>query len=168
MSHVEDFNQLRLMVKELVRTPFQEGWQFRLVIDDENAPEDLNIYIKDITYGSIEIETEEIKAGMQTLTYPSGTAPVSVSVTMRDNQDRRVYDWFKGWAYSTVNDDGTVNLPYEYCRKIYRVNLLDDLIQDTWYAFPTKLGDITEAIDAEGFLEFPVTFIQFRSREERK
>jgi len=159
----EDFNQLRLIAKQLVQTPFQEGWQFRLDIDDENSPDDLDIYVKDITYGSIEIETEAVKAGIQTMTYPTGTAPVGLSMTMRDNQDRRVYDWFTKWCQKVVNKDGTVNLPGEYVRKVERVCLLTDDIQDTWLMFPTKLGDITEAVDSEGFLEFPVAFIQFRS-----
>jgi len=159
----EDFNQLRLMVKKLVHTPFQEGWQFRLDIDDENSPDDLDIYIKDITFGPIEIETETVKAGVQTLTYPTGTAPVGLSMTMRDNQDRRIYDWFTAWCEKVVNDDGTVNLPFEYVRKAERINLVNDAIENTWFMFPTKLGDITEAVDSQGFLEFPISFIQFRS-----
>lgn len=159
----EDFNQLRLKTRQLVRTPFQEGWQFRLDIDDDNAPKDLDIYVKDITFSPIEIETEAIKVGMQTLTFPSGTAPVGLSMTMRDNQDRRIYDWFTEWSNKVVNDDGTVNLPSDYVRKAERINLVDDRIQDTWFMFPTKLGDITESVDSQGFLEFPISFIQFRS-----
>jgi hypothetical protein len=162
----EDFNKLRLIAKQLVRTPFQEGWHFRLDIDDENSPDDLDIYVKDITFSPIEIETESIKAGMQTLTYPTGTAPVGLSMTMRDNQDRRIYDWFTAWSKEMINDDGTVNLPYGeagYVRKAERINLANDEVQDTWFVFPTKLGDITESLDSEGFLEFPISFIQFRS-----
>lgn len=160
---MEDFNRLRLTVKQLVDTPFQLSWEFRLDIDDENAPNDLDIYVKDITYGSIEIETETIKAGMQTLTFPSGTGPVGLSMTMRDNQDRRIYDWFAAWCGKMVNDDGTVNLPSEYIRKAERINLADDKVQDTWFMFPTKMGDTTESVDSPGFLEFPISFIQFRS-----
>ncbi len=162
----EDMNQLRLLTKKLVHTPFQEGWQFRLVIDDKTLPQDWDIYVKDINYGPIEMETEGVKAGMQTLTYPSGTVPVSLSMTMRDNQDRRVHDWFARWSNAMVNPDGTVNLPYEqngYVRKVERINLATGKIEDTWFMFPTKLGDITEAVDSEGFLEFPISFIQFRS-----
>ena len=162
----EDFNQLRLITKQLVHTPFQEGWQFRLDIIDDSVPKDMDIYVKDITFGPIEIETETIKAGMQTLTFPSGTGPVGLSMTMRDNQDRRIYDWFTAWSMAMVNDDGTVNLPYGkggYVKEVERVNLLDDLVQDRWFMFPTKLGDITESVDSEGHLEFPISFIQFRS-----
>lgn len=159
----EDFNQLRFMTKQLVHTPFQKGWQFRLDIDDENSPKDFDIYVKDITFGSIEIETEAVKAGLQTITYPSGTVPVGLAMTMRDHLDRRIYDWFTAWAGKVVNDDGTVNLPSYYVRKAERINLATDEIQDTWFMFPTKMGDITEAVDSEGFMEFPITFIQFRS-----
>jgi len=158
---MEDFNQRRLLAKKLTHTPFQEGWQFRL--DFDATPEDFEIYVKDITYGAIEIETETVKAGMQTLTYPSGTAPVGLSMTMRDNVDRRIYGWFKAIAGAVVNDDGTVNLPSEYMRKAERVNLETEKIEDTWLVFPTKIGDTTEAVDSEGFLEFPISFKQFRS-----
>ena len=162
----EDFNQRRLLVKKLVHTPFQEGWQYRLDIDDDNCPKDLQIYVKEISYGPIEIQTETLLAGMQTLTYPSGTGPVGLSMTMRDNQDRRIYKWFDSWCNKMINLDGTVRLPYGadgYVKKVNRINLSDDEIQDTWLMFPTRLGDITEAVDAPGFLEFPITFIQFRS-----
>lgn len=164
MSHVEDFNQLKLMVKQLVRTPFQEGWQFRLDID--GAPKDFDIYVKEIGYSPIEIETETVKAGMQTLTYPAGTAPVTLSMTIRDNQDRRIYDWFTAWAKKVVNNDGTVNLPSQYCKKVKRINLVNDLIKDTWLMYPIKAGDITESTDSQGFLEFPLTYVQFRSLGE--
>lgn len=157
----EDFNRLRLLTRQLVRTPFQEGWQFRLDID--KAPRGFNIYVKDITFGPIEIETEALKVGMQTLTFPSGTAPVGLSMTMRDHRDRRIYDWFVKWSGAMVNEDGTVRLPFEYLRKVKRVNLATGKIQDTWIMFPTKMGDITESVDSEGFLEFAVAFTQFRS-----
>ena len=44
----DDFNQLRLLTKKLVHTPFQEGWQFRLDIHYDNLPKDLDIYVKDV------------------------------------------------------------------------------------------------------------------------
>jgi len=159
----EDFNKLRMIASTLVHTEFQEPWQFQLRFDDKSAPEDMDIYIKDITYGPIEIQTEEVKAGIQTLTFPIGTGPVGVSMTVRDNQDRRIYKWFAAWCDAMVNADGTVNLPNAYVRKVERINLVDDSVQDAWFMFPTQLGDITESVDAEGFLEFPMSFIQFRS-----
>jgi len=163
MSYVEDLNYRRLMVRSLVQTHFQEGWQFRLDIDDPATPEDFEIYVKDISFGPIEIETEPFKAGMQTLTFPTGTGAVGLAMTMRDNQDRRIYDWFAAWCGQMVNDDGTVNLISEYVKKVERVNLATDEVQDTWFMFPIRMGDITEAVDAEGFAEFPISFIQFRS-----
>lgn len=157
----EDFNQLKLLVKQLVKTPFQEGWQYRL--DIEGAPDNFDIYTKEINFGPIEIETDHVKAGIQTLTYPVGTTPTNLSVTVRDHQDRRIYDWFTAWASKVINDDGTVNLPSQYKKKVERINLVDNKIKDTWFMYPTKLGDIAESVDSQGFLEFPLTFIQFRS-----
>jgi hypothetical protein len=160
----EDFNALRLTQRKMVQTHFQEPWQFKLVFDAESKPpSDFDIYVKDINYGSIEIQTDEIKAGMQTLTFPVGTSPVTLTMTMRDNQDRRIYKWFNKVTRSMVNDDGTVRLPKEYCRKVERINLVSGSIEDTWLVFPIRLGEVTESVESPGCLEFPITFIQFRS-----
>jgi len=161
----EDFNQLRGLTRKLVKTNFQQSWQFRVEIDGFD-PQDLDIYIKDVTYGPIEIETEAEKAGMHTLTYPSGTAPVGISMTMRDNQDQRIYDFVNDWCGQIVNPDGTVKLPPDYVKKWKRYSIGADsseTLRDTWDVFLTQVGDITESKDEPGFLEFPVTLIQFKS-----
>jgi hypothetical protein len=148
----------------LVKTPFQQSWQFRVEI--EGFTGDIDIYVKDISYGPIEIETEAEKAGMHTLTYPSGTAPVGISMTMRDNQDQRVYTFAKAWCKKIVNEDGTVNLPPDYTKNWKRYSIGADsseTLRDEWKVFLTQVGDITESKEEPGFLEFPVTLIQFKS-----
>jgi hypothetical protein len=162
---MEDFNKLRLIARSLVKTTFREPWQFRVEID--NYPhKDFDLYVREISYGPTEIETDQEKVGIQTLTYPSGTAPVTVSMTMRDHEDERVSKWFKTLTGKVVNPDGTVNLPIDYCVSFRRFSLLhnnSEVETDKWIVFPTQIGDVTESKDGEGLLEFPITFIQFRS-----
>ena len=160
----KDFNNLRLIAKKLVKTPFQQSWQYRVQITGQ--PEDFDIYVKDITYGPIEIETEAEKAGHTTITWPSGTAPVSISMTMRDHEDQRVRNFIAKLAAKVTNPDGTVNLPIDYLVDWQRFSLLSDNTEketDSWKVYPTQLGDVTEAREEPGFLEFPVTLIQFRT-----
>lgn len=158
----EDFNKLKLITRRLVKTDFQQSWQFRVEIEGFSPVKDFDIYIKDVSYGPIEIETEPEKVGMRVFTYPTGTAPVGISLTMRDHQNRAIYNFLADWAGKIVNPDGTVNLPPEYVKKWKRYSLFDEgeALTDEWKVFLTQLGDITESKDEPGFLEFPVTLIQ--------
>jgi len=164
----EDFNILKTMARRLVKEKFKHVWQFRLDIED--APTDLDIYVKDVTYGPTEIENNPMKAGGRVLTFPSGAQPVSLSMTVRDNEDERVSKWFDEWAAKVVMEDGTFGLPYGadgYVKKVRRYFADADGSEeerDMWEMFPVQRGDVTETREGSGnFLEFPITFIQFRS-----
>lgn len=162
---MEDFNKMRMTARSLVETTFREPWQFRVEMDGY-PHKDFDLYVREISYGPKEIETEQEKVGIQTLTYPSGTVPVTVSMTMRDHEDMRVSKWLATLTGKVTNPDGTVNLPIDYCVSFRRFSLLHDNSEvetDKWMVYPTQLGDVTESTDGEGVLEFPVTFIQFRS-----
>lgn len=163
----EDFNKMRLMVKRLVGTDFKQAWEFKLEI--EGQPEDLDIFVKDITFGPTEIANDPVKVGGRTLTYPTGAEPVSLSMTVRDHRDERIANFFDDWAAKVVNDDGTLNLPYGddgYVKKVKRYALNEDGTDDlrnTWEMFTVQRGDVTESREEGNFFEFPMTFIQFRS-----
>ena len=164
----EDFNRLRLKVHTLVGTDFKQAWAFKLDIDGQ--PADMDIYVKDITFGPTEIANDPVKVGGKTLTFPTGAEPVSLSMTVRDHRDERVAKFFDDWATEVVNADGTVNLPgidgSGYVRKAKRYALNEDGTEDlrnTWGIFPVQRGDVTESREDGMFLEFPMTFIQFRS-----
>lgn len=161
----EDFNKLRILAHQFVQTNFKHPWQFKLKID--GAPEDLDFYVKDISYGPIQIENEPIKAGGVVMTYPSSKQPVSLSMTVRDNEDERVSKWFDEWADTVAFKDGTFGVPYDYVKNVKRFFVDADGNEeerDTWAMYPVQRGDVTETREATGnFLEFAVTFIQFRS-----
>ena len=167
MKMAEDYNRLKIIARRLRETHFREPWQFRISV--EGYPyddDDFDLYVKEISYGPTEIETEAEQIGVKVLTFPSSAQPVTLSMTMRDHQDRRVSKWFNERVKKVVNDDGTVNLPADYVLKMRRFSLLEDNSEeetDLWEVVPTQLGDVTEERDGEGTLEFPITFIQFRS-----
>lgn len=160
----EDFNKLRLSVKKLVRTPFKHSWEFRLEIAGQ--PIDFDLYVKDITYGPTEIETDPVKIGGRILTFPTSAQPVTLSMTVRESKDGKMGKFFDNWAGGVINSNGTVNLPGSYVRKIKRYAIKADgteALMDTWFMYPQQRGDVTESREEGGFLEFPMTFIQFRS-----
>jgi hypothetical protein len=169
----EDFNKLKIIYKKMVGTHFQHGWQFKIeVVDWQNLgsiidmPEDFDLYVKDVTYCPLEVEVEPIKVGTSTLTYPIGSGPMVISMTMRDHEDQRIYRWFNSLVNKILNPNGTVNLPKDYLLEWRRYTLMSDgseVQTGKWNAYPLKLGDVTETVMPGGFLEFPIQFQQFRS-----
>ncbi|HEN20860.1 MAG TPA: hypothetical protein ENN86_02500 [Desulfobacteraceae bacterium] len=161
----EDINIIRLKSRAITKTPFHQSWQFRVEIEDyPHGADDFDLFVKDITYGPIEIETDALKIGFHTLTFPAGAAPVGISMTMRDHQDQRVYGFCNEWSDKIINDDGTVNLPSRYLKKWTRYAIMEDSSEkmvDVWEVFLTQVGDVSESRDEPGIMEFPVTLIQF-------
>ena len=160
-----DLNKRRAIASLMVKTHFREPWQWRLEVDGYPY-DDFDLFVREVAYGPIEIETEQVKAGVTTLTFPSGAQPVTVSMTVRDHVDQRVSNWFSQRVAKMVNSDGTVNLPVDYLLKIRRFAIdheNKETRKEVWEVLPTQMGDITESKDGEGLLEFPITFIQFRS-----
>ena len=164
----EDFNKLRLTTRKMVKTPYKQGWQFRIEIEGE--PIDFDIYVKEASHGPTEVNTEEDQYGGQTLTWPTGSAPVELALTLRDHEDERVAKWFDAWSAKVVFADGTVGLPYGsdgYVKKVKRYSLVDDgrreELRETWEMYPIKRGDVTESREDAKHLEFTAVFRQFRS-----
>lgn len=163
---MEDFAALRLIAKEAVKKKFRDSWQFKFEIP--GAPADFDFYVKDVSYGPIEVQTDPEKIGASTLTitWPTGSGPVELSMTMRDNEDGRIHKWFQGLVAKVLFDDGTVGLPADYCIDIERFTVLQtgaEVLTDTWTMYPTQLGDVTESREDPALCEFPITFVQFKS-----
>ncbi|WP_028325819.1 hypothetical protein [Desulfatirhabdium butyrativorans] len=163
---VEDFNKLRLLAKQLVQTDFRQNWQFRIEISNAkvSVPEDFDLYVKDLSYDPIEIETETEKLGAHTFVWPTAAATVTVSMTMRDNVDQRIYRWFANLTALIVDaSTGLVRLSKDCSLNLTRYAIQPDLSEreaDTWECIPTKLGQVTESRSDPGHLEFPITFAQ--------
>jgi hypothetical protein len=163
-----DYNpeHFKSVITKLIQTQFRQNWQFRLEIDD--APEDFDIYVKDVSYGTVvDIQTDEHEAGGLLWTYPTRGNPVTVTMTVKDHEDQRVYKFFAEWAGKVLNGDGTVNLPVDYLKDVRRFTLQgpdDDqgAELESWQMWVTQVGDVTEnREDRSSFQSFPVTMVQF-------
>ncbi len=169
---MEDFNKLRLLARQMNRTDFRHGWQFRIEVTSahsQDPPSDFDIYVKDVTYDPIEIETETEKLAGHTFTWPVGAAPVTVSMTMRDNIDQRIRKWFQGMTDIIILPDGTVEMIKKVEVEVARYALAPDGTDvgepEILWMIPTKLGGITESRDDGNNIEFPITFVQHRTTE---
>jgi hypothetical protein len=172
----EDFDALRRLVAKMTKTDFRHGWQFRVEISAPKSltvspPEDLDIYIKDITYDPIEITTETETICGHTFTWPVSVSPTTITMTMRDNVDQRVRKWFEAFTSNIIETDGTVKhfdlIEMEFKRYALKPDGTDG-DSETWWVIPTKLGEITESRDECGDIEFPIVFVQNRTTRPPK
>jgi hypothetical protein len=196
----EDFTALRTAVQKLKENPFRHGWQFEIEIgaipletlntvytnstDDYtfpavngaptsvDPPVDFDMYVKDITYDPITIEVEAEKIGGHTFNFPIAVSPTTITMTMRDDSERRIYEWFKKITDNIIDTDGTIKYLGEIEFLLKKYNLTADgkggkkdggTSFDSWYVIPTKLGEITESREETGNIEFPIVFVQSRT-----
>lgn len=159
-----NLSEMKAISRKMVRTAFREPWMFRVEID--GAPGDWDLYCKEVVQTPIELETLQQRVGAHYLSYLNGKQPISVSLTMRDNEDGRIYDWFNQWVDSVVHKDGTWGLPIDYLRtlKIYRRdNDGGEALRQELRVQPLTMGEITETVERSGaLLEFPITVVEFR------
>lgn len=167
----EDFDTLRRLVAKMIRTNYRHGWQFRIELLPPTSlavalPEDFDIYVKDVTYDPIEIETEVEKIGGHTFTWPIAVSPTTITMTVRDNVDQRIYKWFQKLTANIIATDGTVKnvdqIEMELTKYVLTANG-EDGESETWWVIPTKLGEITESRAECGDIEFPIVFVQNRT-----
>ena len=57
-----DLNKRRAIASLMVKTHFREPWQWRLEVDGY-PHDDFDLFVREVAYGPIEIETEQVKAG---------------------------------------------------------------------------------------------------------
>lgn len=162
-----NFAGQRLAVKRSVQQAFQHNWQFTLHIDGQ--PTDFELFVKDVTYGLFAITTNPIMTGASLINLPQQQEPGTLTLTLRDHQDRRVYHWLLDWMAKIRNVDGTLNPPLHptlgYVRQLQLLQLTEQateqLIQ-SFLVYPSQASDITESYSEPGFLAFSVTFTRFR------
>lgn len=160
----------RRISQQLVRTPFQQGWQYRVEVD--GMPPDFDFYVKDITYGAFSIEYEAKEVGTVQIQNPTHRTAGLVTLTVRDHQDARVEKFFTKAAGKVVNPDGTVNLPKDYLLKM-RLYLLQENGSETlskeWEVAPAECGDITRSRSSlNEFVSYPISFQKYRSSSRKE
>lgn len=183
----EDLNALRMISRLLTRTHFMEQWQWRVEIDPPkgmsdkydlfrfgvvSGVSDFDLLAKSVDFDPLTIESEPVKAGAITFNFPTVSGSSTINLTMRDAVAKdglpRFYRFFKDIAALVFNKDGTVNLPSKYLLtlKLYLLTNdedTEDAEMESYRVFPQKLGNFTASVDGEGLVEYPVTFMQFRS-----
>lgn len=161
----EDFNRLRQVSRQLVRTDFQAEWNFRLEL--EGAPADFDFYVKDITYSHFDIATDEEQCGAASYAWPTADQILRISFTMRDNVDGRNAAFLSRWWGQVVGADGTVGVPFGlngYVRKavIYNIDVTGlETPSYEMYCYPIQVGEISRSRENCQFAEIPVTLVQF-------
>lgn len=165
----EDFNKLRMNVRKLVRMDFQKQWQFRIEIEGE--PREFDLYVKDISYSTLEVETEEDSCGGTPFSWPTGLSSEKLTMTVRDDESQTIKHFIDAWLLKVVHKDGTVGLPYGldgYVKKVRKYIVTDngEYLAEEWEMYPLTCGDVSQSRENGDFLEFPVVFAQF-SPEER-
>ena len=153
----------RRIIKKLVETPFQQGWQFR--VDVDSMPADFDIYVKDITHGGLTIEFDSKQIGAQTFNMPTHKTAGKVTVTVRDHEDGRIEDWFRSQADKVLNKDGTVNLPPKYLFKMRFYRLMSngsERLAHEWLVSAAEYGEVPMSREGTGqFVSFPMSFQKF-------
>lgn len=161
----EDLNELRLAVQKAMKTPYQLSAKYKVEIDGQ--PEDFDMYVKDVSYGIFNLDTEDLNAGSASWVFPQKKEIEEITVTFLDNEDQRIRTWLKDWAEKIVSKDGYVALPSTFVKsmKIYSKKNDNSLSEkpDKKYPeiFPNKIGEVSRSNEEPGFMEFQATFIEF-------
>ena len=158
--------EMQSIAKRMVKAQFAEPWQFRVEIED--APKDWDLLCKEVSQTPYELEHAQQRIGAHYLSYLNGVQSVVVTMTMRDNEDGEIFEWFKEWVDSIVNPDGTWNVPSEYLKtlKLHRLSHAGKAsVRQELRVQPLTMGELTETVDRTGaLLEFPISVVEFRGR----
>jgi hypothetical protein len=154
----------KAILQAAMRIRYAQGWQWTIEADGMPG---LDMYAKDVTYGFGNIETESKLIGAIEFNKPTHRVAGPLTMTVRDNENGQLYDWFKSRSARVINNDGTINLPPSYLLniRIYRVTQdgqrqLEEEVQ----MIPTTLGEITRSRDqVTEFLSFPLSFVRYTS-----
>ena len=147
-----------------MRIRYAQGWQWNIEVD--GYPE-LDMFVKDITFGFGNIETESTQIGSVEFNKPTLASAGTVTVTVRDTEARDVRNWFMARKQRVTNPDGTLNLPREYLLNIRIYSVTQDgeqILTDTAEVFPTQFGEVSYARDMlTEFSYYPLTFVRYTS-----
>lgn len=172
-------NILKQSVSRHVETRFKRAYDWKVVfrpVSGVSMPEfpDLDVFIREHSYGPTEIEMDEIDIGSIVRNFPRKAMPVTSTVTIRDDQHETVGAWLDSIAARMVNRDGTQNLPYDpekgWVLIMDRYRIIYDREDEMTFELASSMevvfrqrGDVDESYSELGFLAYPAVFVQFRS-----
>lgn len=163
VSEVEFMAQ---QVESYLKRNIRSAWEF--TIDIEGAPDELNIYARDLSYDPIAINVADYAIGSKQFSLPDSTEKNTLVVTVRDTQEKKLYNWCKEWAADIVHTDGTFGIPIKYLKKIMVYSTTDKAKDPSPDIFPdmmlTNLGAINpDRSNRTGYLEFQITLTQYKT-----
>lgn len=163
-SYSSDIKYGKNIVNAVMRIRYAQGWQWTVEVDGVSS---FDMYVKDITYGYGNIETESKIIGSVEFNKPTHVTAGIVTMTVRDSEDGKIMKWFNACKAKVTNKDGTINLPTGYLMKIrlYRVTQEGEkVLEDEMKVFATQLGEVTRSRDqVTEFLSYPITFQKYTS-----
>lgn len=142
---------------------FVQGWQWQ--VEADGLP-DIDIYVKDITYGAGTVETEARQIGSGEFNKPTYRSAGSITMTVRDDDKQTVAKWFDKQKGKITNSDGTINLPSHYTFKlrVYQLNENGQMLNGEWAVMATQRGECTHNRDQLGeFFSYQLTFTKYSS-----
>lgn len=154
----------KTILEMAMRIRYAQGWQWNIEIDGFSR---VDMYVRDITYSTGNVETESKLIGGNEFVKPTHVTAGSVSMTVRDNEDGEILRKFKERRARIHNGDGTFNLPPAYLLNIRIYRVFQDgrtALEEEMKGFITTIGEISRARDAVGeFATIPVTFVKYTS-----
>lgn len=169
-------NPYLTLAKQYVRTavlmPWQHGWMWSVEIEDPTAPENFDIYVKDVSFGAGSIDTDFIQIGSGGVAVPTFSNAGEITMTVRDNQSRLLDTWFDYRLSKVKNDDGTLNIPanYVFNIKLYTLNDVGvKTLYKTYPVYPIKKGDLNWSKEnGASITSFPIIFQKFSTVGSKK
>ena len=163
-SYGNDIAYGKNVVATAMRIRYAQGWQWTVDVDGLSG---FDMFVKDITYSSGNIETESKIIGSVEFNKPTHVTAGPVTMTVRDTEDGKIMNWFKERRARVTNSDGTLNLPPDYLMNIrlYRVTQEGGKeLEEEMRVFPTQIGEISRSRDqVSEFLSYPITFPRYTS-----
>lgn len=163
----KDLNLIRVnkrISKRMVATNYRMPWQFRIEMD--GAPNNSDLFVKEITQDPITIETTPFNAGGKQISYPTSLQSVTLAATCFDNEEEDMYRWMEGRVNKVRNKDGTWNLPAEYLIRCKIFSKMSDGVSERlrqhMMMVPLSIGGLTDTFEGGGSIkEFSLTFTEF-------
>lgn len=154
-------------VTDFFNKPWQQGWQWRVELEAPEAPQDFDLYVKDIDYGEGSIDVDTFAVGSGSIAYPTFSSAGEITMTVRDDEVGTMRKFFDARLAKVKNKDGTLNIPIDY---IFKINIFDldsdgnKTLRESYQVFPTKKGNVNQSREnGNVILSYPIIFQKFMS-----
>lgn len=159
---------IRLAKKALnahLAKPWLQGWQWAIEIKKAGAPEDFDIYVRDVSFGAGSIDADVKIVGAGGFALPTTASVGEITMTVRDTEALTLNKWVDKRLSLVKNEDGTINIPKDYLFEIRLFTMDSDgnkVFYKSYQVYPTKKGDITwSREEVNTVATFPLVFQKF-------